>query len=86
MLLHLFWSVAAMAQEAGTGAVSVAPGVPAIGPSGLASVNWTLIFAVLWGLAETLALIPAIKSNSVFTLVFNVLKSIHDKLGLDKPA
>ncbi len=38
--------------------------------------NWTLIASIGWGLCETLALIPAVKSNSVFTLIYNLLASL----------
>lgn len=39
-----------------------------------------LIFGILFGLSEVLALIPFFKSNSVFQLVFNVLSSLKQKL------
>lgn len=38
-----------------------------------------LVFGVLFGLSETLALIPGVKSNSVFQLVFNILKKLAGK-------
>jgi hypothetical protein len=38
--------------------------------------HWALIFAVLFGVSETLALIPAVKSNSVFQLVWSVLQKL----------
>jgi hypothetical protein len=38
--------------------------------------NWGMIATVLWGICETLAIIPAVKSNSVFTLIYNTLKSL----------
>lgn len=41
--------------------------------------NSGMIFGVLFGLSETLALIPSIKSNSVFQLIFNFLQSIAPK-------
>lgn len=44
--------------------------------------NLALILAVLFGISEALALIPALKSNSVFQLVFNILKSL---VSPDKP-
>lgn len=47
------------------------------------SQNYGLVLAVLWGLSETLALIPGIKSNSVFQLIYNALKAI---LGKKDPA
>lgn len=55
---------------------------PATAPSGLIlwlQTNATLVLGILWGLAETLALIPSLKSNSVFTLIYNLLQ------GLNKP-
>lgn len=41
--------------------------------------NLVLVFGVLFGVSEALALIPALKSNSVFQLVFNILKSLAGK-------
>lgn len=38
-----------------------------------------LILGVLLAVSEGLALIPAIKANSVFQLIFNILKSIAPK-------
>ena len=38
-----------------------------------------LIVSVLFGVSEALALIPAIKANSVFTLVFDILKRLAGK-------
>lgn len=74
MLIHLFESSLAMAQS-----VPPLPDTAPVVHTGLLTflqTNASLIFAVLWGLAETLALIPSIKSNSVFTLVFNALNSL----------
>lgn len=42
------------------------------------STNATLVFGVLWGIAETLALIPSVKSSSVFTLILNTLQSVKN--------
>lgn len=36
----------------------------------------TMILAVLFGVSEALAGIPQVKSNSVFQLIFNILKSL----------
>jgi len=41
----------------------------------------TTIFAVLFGLSEVIALIPGVKSNSVFQLIFNTLKSLAGKVS-----
>jgi hypothetical protein len=38
-----------------------------------------MIFAVLFGISEALALIPAIKSNSLFQLIYNILKTLAGK-------
>lgn len=38
--------------------------------------NWAIIASVLLGLSEVLALIPGIKSNSIFQLIVNGLKAI----------
>jgi hypothetical protein len=35
-----------------------------------------MVIAFLFGLSETLALIPSIKANSVFQLIYNALKSL----------
>lgn len=43
--------------------------------------DWTLILGILFGLSEVLAMIPSIKSSSVFQLIYNVLKSIKDKIS-----
>lgn len=69
----------ALAQNAAP-ALSINP-LPVTQTSGILSFisqNATLLFAVLWGLCETLSLIPSIKSNSIFTLIFNTVKSLHD--------
>lgn len=41
--------------------------------------NKVAILGFLFALSEVLALIPSIKSNSVFTLVVNVLKKVLNK-------
>ena len=41
--------------------------------------NWGMIVGVLFGLSETLALVPFIKSNSVFQLIYNTLKGLAGK-------
>ena len=41
--------------------------------------NVALILAVLLGLSEALALIPSVKSNSIFQLVYNFLKGFAPK-------
>lgn len=41
--------------------------------------NWGLIVTVLFGLSEVLALVPGIKSNSVFQLIYNFLKQLQVK-------
>ncbi len=38
------------------------------------SANLPMVLGVLLGISEALALIPGIKSNSIFTLIFNLLK------------
>ncbi len=38
-----------------------------------------LIVGVLFGVSEALSLIPAVKANGVFQLVFGVLKSLAGK-------
>jgi hypothetical protein len=41
--------------------------------------NKVVILGFLFALSEVLALIPSIKSNSVFQLVVNVLKKVSNK-------
>lgn len=41
--------------------------------------NLVLILSVLLGVSEALALVPALKSNSILTLITNVLKSLLPK-------
>jgi hypothetical protein len=41
--------------------------------------NWGMLASVLFGMSESLALIPGIKSNSVFQLAYNVLGWLRPK-------
>jgi hypothetical protein len=41
--------------------------------------NQVVILAALLAVSEVLALVPAIKSNSVFQLAFNIVKSLKKK-------
>lgn len=41
--------------------------------------NVTIILAALLAVSEALALIPAVKSNGIFHMVVNVLKSLFGK-------
>jgi hypothetical protein len=42
--------------------------------------NWMLVIVgVLLAISEALALIPSLKSNSVFTLIWNILKTLAGK-------
>lgn len=38
-----------------------------------------IVFGVLFGISEALSLIPGVKSNGIFQLVFNVLASLAGK-------
>ena len=38
-----------------------------------------IIFGVAFGVSEAVALIPQVKANSVFQLVFNILKALAGK-------
>ena len=49
------------------------------------SANWGVIASVLLGLSELLALIPGIKSNSIFELVFNWLQSSVNAINPPQP-
>lgn len=39
----------------------------------------TILFAVLFGISEALSLIPAIKANGVFQMIFNILAKLAGK-------
>lgn len=39
----------------------------------------SIILGVLWGISEALALIPAVKSNSIFQLIVNILGALTGK-------
>ena len=41
--------------------------------------NYALVLAVLLGISEALSLIPAVKSNGILQLVFNMLKALVPK-------
>jgi hypothetical protein len=41
--------------------------------------NKAMILGILWGISEALAAIPSVKSNSVFELIVNSLKSLMGK-------
>ncbi|CAK0739663.1 hypothetical protein CCP2SC5_1020024 [Azospirillaceae bacterium] len=47
----------------------------------LAHLDLGMIFGVLFGLSEVLALIPSIKANSIFQLIVNVLKALKDAVS-----
>lgn len=36
--------------------------------------TWVIILSVLFGISELLALIPGIKANGIFQLIYNFLK------------
>lgn len=38
--------------------------------------NLGMVFGVLWGISESLAMIPGVKANSVFQAIYNLLKSM----------
>ena len=42
-------------------------------------IYFTAVIACLFGLSEGLALIPSVKSNSIFQAIFNVLKALAGK-------
>lgn len=41
--------------------------------------NWDTIGVALLAVSEALSLIPAVKSNGIFQLIYNALKSIKKK-------
>ena len=45
----------------------------------------TIIFGVLFGISEALSLIPQVKSNGVFQLIFNVLSTLAGKTPPSSP-
>jgi hypothetical protein len=46
---------------------------------GITTEQWLIIAGALWAVSEALALIPSIKSNSVFQLIQNGLKKLLGK-------
>lgn len=46
--------------------------------------NWQMIVVALLGLSEVLAMIPVIKSNSIFQLVVNTLMVFKPKSSAEK--
>lgn len=46
--------------------------------------NQIVLIGLLFFISEALALIPAVKSNSVAQWIFNVVKSIYDKVNKPK--
>lgn len=46
--------------------------------------NWVIVLGALLAISEVLALIPGIKANSVFQLIFNVLLSLKPKSPEEK--
>jgi hypothetical protein len=45
----------------------------------LSTENLVMIFGVLFGISESLAMIPSVKANSVFQMIFSVLKALAGK-------
>lgn len=43
-----------------------------------------IIFGVLFGISEALSMIPALKSNGIFQMVLNILKTLA-RSGSPKP-
>ena len=41
--------------------------------------NWVAIVAVLGSISEGLSLIPGVKSNGIFQLIFGLIKSVNKK-------
>lgn len=41
--------------------------------------NWVAIVAVLGSISEGLSLIPGVKSNGIFQLVYGLIKSVSKK-------
>lgn len=72
----------ALAQVTGPGASQVP--VAASPSGGLVSwlqLNGTMIFGVLFGISEALAVIPAVKANSVFQLIYNALEAVYNSMN-----
>lgn len=45
----------------------------------MAGINWVLVLSIALGVSEVLGMIPGIKSNGIFQLVYNLLKSLAPK-------
>jgi hypothetical protein len=43
------------------------------------NINWIVILSALLAVSEALALIPAVKANSIFELVVGIIKKIAGK-------
>ena len=41
--------------------------------------NWVVVIAVLGGISEALSLIPGLKSNGIFQLLYNSIKALSGK-------
>jgi hypothetical protein len=42
---------------------------------------WMIALAVLFGISESLSMIPQVKSNGVFQAVYNILKFLKEKVS-----
>ena len=38
---------------------------------------WVVCLGALWGVSEALSLIPSVKANGVFQLVFNIIQRLY---------
>lgn len=45
----------------------------------LSTENLVMLFGVLFGISESLALIPSVKANSIFQVIATVLKALAGK-------
>ncbi|NTU41670.1 MAG: hypothetical protein HGA78_01180 [Nitrospirales bacterium] len=45
----------------------------------LSQVDWTLVFAALFAASEGLAQIPRIRANSIFQLIYGLLKGARQQ-------
>lgn len=46
---------------------------------GITAEQWLIIAGALFAISEALALIPAVKSNSIFQFIYNALKKLLKK-------
>lgn len=78
LLVTGFFTIRAMAD-------GTVPPVPPTGILGFLQLHWAEIGTFLFFLSEALAQIPAIKSNSVFELIYNTIRKFFGQPQITPP-